>query len=262
MSEESTQSNGGTASTRLAALTETVDRAVAEPTAVAERAPPWRDRLTALASRWLPDFSRFTVARPVVFGVLAVGVLVVALLVIVLFGNRSEAEPPPRLEAAGVAGASSAASATGSVEPSELVVSVVGKVSEPGLVTVSASARVADAVAEAGGARHGTNLYALNLARKVSDGEQIYVGVPVPPEAAAESDVDSGASEGGSGKVDLNTATLEQLETLNGVGPVTAESILDWREENERFTAVEQLREVDGIGEVRLEKLRDEVVVQ
>lgn len=147
----------------------------------------------------------------------------------------------------------------------ELVVSVVGEVTDPGLVTVRPGARVADAVEKAGGHEADADLTTLNLARKLSDGEQIAVGVPVSPQAdtaGASGDVSGDTSSGGAEEiVDLNQATREQLENLSGVGEVTAGRILDWRESHGGFTAVEQLREIEGIGEKRLANLRDKVAV-
>ena len=125
-------------------------------------------------------------------------------------------------------------------------------------VTVPSGARVADALRAAGGTLPGTDFSALNLARKLSDGEQIYVGVPVPPAAVAAPGGGAGAAPR---KVDLNTATPDQLDELPGVGEVTAKRIVDWRTEHGSFSSVDQLREVDGIGAAKLARLRDQVVV-
>lgn len=149
---------------------------------------------------------------------------------------------------------------TGSGEDTPLVVSVVGKVTSPGLITISSGARVAEAIDEAGGAEQDADLLSVNLARRLTDGEQLYVGVPKPAEVVASND-GSGASNSES-KVDLNQADQEALEKLPGVGEVTSQDIVDWREENGGFSAVEQLREVDGIGEKRLERLRDKVAIE
>lgn len=147
-----------------------------------------------------------------------------------------------------------------------VVVSVVGLVQQPGLVTLAPGARIADAVSAAGGPLNGADTVGLNLARHVADGEQIVVGIATPAgrPAALGSSVRSGSPETGpaaasttpAGPVDLNTATVEQLDTLPGVGPVTAAAIVAWRQANGRFTAIDQLGEVDGIGPARLEKLR------
>ncbi len=158
----------------------------------------------------------------------------------------------------------------------ELVVSVVGLVTRPGLVRLQPGSRVADALAAAGGAVDGADLLALNMAARVADGDQIVVGV-VPPEAAppvssttsgigTSTDGSGGAPAGvggptPGGTVDLNAATVAELDALPGVGPVTATSIVSWREINGRFATVDQLSEVDGIGPGRLAKIRDLVHV-
>jgi competence protein ComEA len=145
-----------------------------------------------------------------------------------------------------------------------VVVSVVGLVQQPGLVTLAPGARIADAVSAAGGPLNGADTVGLNLARHVADGEQIVVGIATPAgrPAALGSSVGEPqigpAAEGPNPAhpVDLNTATVEQLDTLPGVGPVTAAAIMAWRQANGRFTEIDQLGEVDGIGPARLEKLR------
>jgi competence protein ComEA len=197
-----------------------------------------------------------------------VGVAAIA-AVIAAFGvwrDRPVAEPAPPLSAAvspaqvampGVAGVGPS-----SVKGAPLVVSVAGKVRRPGLVRVPDGARVADVVASAGGPLPRADLTALNLARRVADGEQILVGLPQPADGAAGGSP-AGPATGAApaGKIDLNRATLEQLDTLPGVGPVTAQRILDWRTQHGRFSAVEQLREVEGIGERRFSQLRTQVTV-
>jgi competence protein ComEA len=148
----------------------------------------------------------------------------------------------------------------------QVVVSVVGLVRQPGLVTLAPDSRIADAVVAAGGALSGTDTLGLNLARHLTDGEQVVVGISMP---AGKSPV-LGSSVGGGpagpapasggakpvGPVDLNTATVEQLDALPGVGPVRAAAIVAWRTANGKFTSVDQLGEVEGIGPARLDKLR------
>ena len=123
-----------------------------------------------------------------------------------------------------------------------LVVDVSGKVKHPGLQTLPRGSRVADALLAAGGPARGADTSGLNLARFITDGEQILVGSPVTRPAAA-----SGAPA--AGPVSLNTATIEQLDALPGVGPVLAQHIVEYRDAHAGFTAVEQLKQVTGIGD-------------
>lgn len=172
------------------------------------------------------------------------------------------AEPTPAEPAPAPSAGPTAAAPAPPAAP--LVVSVSGKVHRPGLVEVPEGARVADVLEAAGGALPGTDLSALNLARRVADGEQVAVGVPAAPDAAPVAAPGSPAPVAGAapaGKVDLNVATVEQLDALPGVGPVTAQRILEWRTRNGRFTRVEQLREIEGIGERRFAQLREMVTL-
>lgn len=147
----------------------------------------------------------------------------------------------------------------------EIVVHVVGQVLRPGLVRLRAGARVADAIKQAGGARAGADLGALNLARPLTDGEQIRV--PRPGEAVTAAGAGSGGGSGGptagggagassAAPVSLNAADASALDALPGVGPVLAQRIIDWRAEHGRFTSVDELGEVSGIGDKLLERLR------
>ncbi|PWK49365.1 competence protein ComEA [Actinoplanes xinjiangensis] len=149
------------------------------------------------------------------------------------------------------------APASGAGPGGEIVVAVGGKVRRPGLVRLVAGARVADALEAAGGAEPGVDVAPLNLARKVVDGELIMVGASAPP------GVIPGAATPGAagGLINLNTATLGQLDSLPGVGPVLAQRILDARDAQGGFRAVTDLRKVDGIGESRYEQLKDLVTV-
>ena len=162
-----------------------------------------------------------------------------------------------------VSGSASAASPTvtgASVLGQELIVDVAGKVRRPGIVTLPPGSRVFDALEAAGGARPGVDLTSLNLARVLVDGEQLLVGLSpavVPPSPGST----ASAGPSATGLVNLNTADQVTLETLPGVGPVTAQAILDWRADNGAFTSVDELLEVDGIGEVTLDELRDLVTV-
>lgn len=147
----------------------------------------------------------------------------------------------------------------------DVVVDVTGKVRRPGIVTLPPGSRVADAVDAAGGSRTGADLSTVNLARVLVDGEQVVVGLPaVPGNGAAATSPGAPtapASPASTAPVNLNTATMEQLDALPGVGPVTATSILQWRTAHGRFTTVDELLEVKGIGDATLADLRDLVVV-
>ncbi len=178
-----------------------------------------------------------------------VAVAVVAVLVALVLVWRARPEPvdaPPVAEPV----ATSARAGT----PTLLLVDVQGLVRRPGIVRLPAGARVADAIAAAGGLRPGASTQGLNLARRLTDGEQVLVGVPAP--------AGGGAAPGATGgKLDLNLATAEQLEQLPGVGPVLAARILAWRDQHGRFASVDQLREVKGIGARTFEELSPLVYV-
>jgi competence protein ComEA len=155
------------------------------------------------------------------------------------------------LPSAGVGSASETPS-TGST----IVIDVTGKVRHPGIATLPIGSRVVDAVEAAGGARTGVSLRTLNLARVLVDGEQIVVGIPGPAGVAASAASAPGAGPSGSVPlVNLNTADQTALESLPGVGPVTAQAILKWRSENGSFTAVDELLEVSGIGDATLAEI-------
>lgn len=162
-------------------------------------------------------------------------------------------------------GDASAGSNTGEGE-AEVTVDVTGKVRRPGIVVLAAGARVVDAVEAAGGARPGVDLSTINLARLLVDGEQIVVGVPAgaaggaPGAGAPVAPVPPGAPAGGV-LVNLNVASVTELEELPEVGPVTAAAIVAWRDEHGGFTSVDELLEVSGIGEKTMEMIRPHVTV-
>jgi competence protein ComEA len=155
--------------------------------------------------------------------------------------------PPPPAAEASISGLPS----------SRVVVDVVGAVRRPGLYRLRHGSRIADAVARAGGATRKADLAQLNLAAPLADGEQVVV----PKRGAAAT---SGLAPAGAGApaapVALSTATLEQLDGLPGVGPVTAQKILDYRAKHGAFQSVDELDAVPGIGAKRLDQLRDVVV--
>jgi len=141
------------------------------------------------------------------------------------------------------------------------VVHVAGAVRRTGVYRLPDGARVQDAVRRAGGATSEANLDGINLAAKVADGQQIVVPAetPVAPAAGAAPAGGSGGETPPAGPVGLNAATLEQLQTLDGVGPATAEKIVAWRTEHGGFRSVDDLGQVPGIGPKRLAALREHV---
>ena len=176
----------------------------------------------------------------------------------------------------GVGAGAAAAEGGPAQRAAEVVVHLVGEVRDPGVVELEPGARVLDAIAAAGGATDLADLTVLNLARLVSDGEQIHVfdretaarlreeGAIPAPAAHPDSGAGSGGAEGTGaaapgGYVSINSASAEQLTALSGIGPALAQRIIEWREAHGRFESVDQLLEVSGIGAKTLEKFRDSV---
>lgn len=254
----------------------------AEGTASAASDDPDEDQ-NSLLPRWLPDSSvsrswaarvRADPGRAGAIGLAIVAALAVLVTVFTLVRDQPapvmSAKLPP-VEKASAASPRSSASPGPSMNPDQpVVVSVVGLVHTPGLVTLAPGARIADALQAAGGVVNGADTVGLNMARPLGDGEQIVVGLaPVAGQPTAlGSSVAAGSTPTskapGSGPVkpkagqvvDLNTATVQELDALPGVGPITAAAIVSWRQDNGKFTSVDQLADVDGIGPARLEKLR------
>ena len=192
----------------------------------------------------------------------AVAVILVVGVVAWLGINARSDESSGMPEPAALSGAPGAAP---SEEPSEIIVSVIGEVAEPGLKTLEPGARVADAL-DAAQPLPGADTIALNHAQRLSDGQQLHIlpsgaaPPPAPGEPAPAGDNSSspGGSASGSG-VSLNNATAEELTELKGVGEVTAQAIVSFREERGGFQDVEELLEVSGIGPAKFAKLKDNV---
>jgi competence protein ComEA len=243
----------------------------------------------SLLPRWLPDGStqqdggwlarvRADPGRAGAIALAAIAAIAVLVTVFTLMREQPAPVMSAKLPPVDMAATASRGPSPGpSTRPNQpVVVSVVGLVHTPGLVTLAPGARIADALKAAGGSIDGADTVGLNMARQVDDGEQIVVGMaPVKGQPAVlGSSVSSGSVSPGSAApgqasspsrpakgaptalVNLNTATVEQLDTLPGVGPVRAAAIVAWRNANGKFTSVDQLGEVDGIGPGRLEKLR------
>lgn len=175
----------------------------------------------------------------------------------------------------GGASAAAVGAAGSSTTVAELVVDVVGEVRAPGVRRVPPGSRVGDVIEAAGGLTARADRARINLAAPVADGERIFVpavGQPVPPVAVGATGGAGAAAAGGAGgagtdtagpeaPVNLNTASPAELETLPGVGPATAQAIIDHREQQGPFRSVDDLLDVRGIGDAKLAELRDRVVV-
>ncbi|HEY1360005.1 MAG TPA: helix-hairpin-helix domain-containing protein [Thermoleophilaceae bacterium] len=137
-------------------------------------------------------------------------------------------------------------------------VHVAGRVRRPGLYRLAAGARIATAIDRAGGPAGGADLSAVNLAMKVQDGQQVLV----PKRGAAPAVGSAGSAadaSGGGARISLATATVEQLDGLDGIGPTLAKRIVEYRDKHGGFRSVDELKQVDGIGEKRFEALKDSV---
>ncbi|MFJ5259690.1 helix-hairpin-helix domain-containing protein [Streptomyces sp. NPDC088387] len=179
-------------------------------------------------------------------------------------GSFGEPEPEPEAEA--VPSTAAEPGATGPGVPGTagavVVVDVSGKVREPGVLRLPAGSRVGDALRAAGGVRPGTALDGLNRARVLVDGEQVVVGGPAgagpgPGVVPGGGTVAGPPGAAPAAPVSLNTATVEQLDTLPGVGPVLARHIIDYRTQHGGFRSVDELRDVNGIGDRRFADLRN-----
>lgn len=178
----------------------------------------------------------------------AVVVVIIALAVTVGIGILRGATAPVESVTIDAAG-----DAPDAAVPASLYVHVSGAVAAPGLYVLAPSARVVDGIAAAGGFGPGADEASVNLARPLGDGEQLHVPLvgESPPAGAPAAD----------GRVNLNTADVAALDTLPRIGPAIAQRIIDWRDQNGRFTSVDDLLAVPGIGDKMLEALRDLVTV-
>ncbi|MEV5876212.1 ComEA family DNA-binding protein [Streptomyces sp. NPDC052101] len=233
--------------------------------------PGWRERVgPALRERmpvWLQ--ARYGVERR---GVLALAVVLVAAAVFAVqhfWAGRTQtvsapqvvhAQPPYAKKKEDDAKAGGAVAGASPTPGGQIVVDVSGKVREPGIRRLPAGSRVADALRAAGGVRPGVPTEGLNRARFLIDGEQVVVGVPggaAAPPGPAVGPLSGPAGATPTTPVSLNTATADQLDTLPGVGPVLAQHIIDYRAQHGGFRSVDELREVNGIGDRRFSDLRD-----
>ena len=186
-----------------------------------------------------------------------------AAIVVVLLGARYLRGPgPPAAPPAAPAVSGAPGASVSSGRSATALVHVAGAVREPGVYRLRAGSRIDDAVQRAGGPTGRADLSAVNLAAKVEDGRQVLVPEKAPRAAPGAGAAGAAAAPAAPGQpIDLNTATLEQLDTLPGVGAVTAQKILDFREQHVGFGSVDELGQVPGIGDKRLADLREQVRV-
>lgn len=204
---------------------------------------PWKDRIDLLTQS-----PALTPTRLVAGAAAAVVLALGAWLLL-----RTPTGPPPETF---LPMADAAASSTSSSTPATVLVHAAGAVAHPGVYELVAGARVADLIDAAGGPTPDADVDQLNLAAPVADGERVYV-----PRAGEIVPGDPGNGDSPKGPLDLNTATLDQLDELPGIGPATAKAIIDERDRRGGFTSVEELLDVRGIGPAKLEQLRDLVTV-
>jgi competence protein ComEA len=195
----------------------------------------------------MPELSRTQVA---VYGVIAVALLLVGARAI--RGEGGEAEPSFAAGATETEGEGEAGGFTISGQAGDLVVDVTGAVARPGVYRMPAGSRVNDAVLRAGGATARAELEAVNLAARLADGQQVVV-----PERAAGGGVATATGAGDEeAPISLGTATVEDLDTIDGIGPVTAEDIIEFRDQHGGLASVDQLDQISGIGPATMESLR------
>jgi competence protein ComEA len=209
---------------------------------VQDRVPPWAHGITSLGAGS-------------VLGAAVVVVAVVVAAVALMHHHPTAAAPSYGSSASAGSGGtafpdpSASSAAGGFADPTSIVVDVGGRVRKPGLVTLPSGSRVADAITAAGGPLHHREIARLDLASRVTDGQLLLVGVPsAGQDGGGAADPGGPSAPSSSSPVDLSSATLEQLETLPGVGPVTGQKIIDWRTAHSGFTSIQQLQQVSGIG--------------
>jgi competence protein ComEA len=214
--------------------------------------PTWRERVEDVA-----QVVR-TPGRAIAVGLLLVGAAVAVFAIL----RPAPSGPAPELSLPMASSpSSSAAGAPSTTEPPLLVVHAAGAVNAPGLYRLASGARVDDLITAAGGLASDADGDRINLAAPLADGQRVYiprVGETVPP---AEGPTAAPGGSASSGPIDINTATVDELDSLPGVGPSIAQAIVDERERNGPFRSVDELERVRGIGPSKLDQIRDLVTV-
>ena len=198
----------------------------------------------------MPDLSRSQIA---VYGAIAAALLLLGARAIRAEGDSGGVSSSYSSDGGGYSsGGGDGFSVDKSGSGGDVVVDVTGAVARPGVYRLPAGARVTDAVERAGGASGGALLEAINLAARLADGQQVVV----PKRGPAGAPLAAGAAAGEEGPISLGTATVDQLDTIDGIGPVTAQDIIEFRDEHGGLSSVDQLDQVSGIGPATMESLR------
>jgi competence protein ComEA len=201
----------------------------------------------------MPDLSRSQIA---VYGAVAVALLLLGARAIRAEGSGGSAPGNSSSSSWSSSGSSSTGAAGFTLDSggsgSDVVVDVTGAVVRPGVYRLPGGARVTDAVERAGGATGGALLEAINLAARLADGQQVVV----PKRGPGGAPLAAGAAASEDGPISLGTATVEQLDTIDGIGPVTAQQIVEYRDQQGGLASVDQLDQVSGIGPATMESLR------
>jgi competence protein ComEA len=197
----------------------------------------------------MPELSRSQLA---VYGAVAVALLLLGARAIRAEGSGGSSYPSRSSgSSSGSAGSGGFALDSGG-SGGDLVVDVTGAVARPGVYRLPSGARVTDAVQRAGGATGSAMLEAINLAARLADGQQVVV----PKKGPGEAPLAAAGTAAEEGPISLGTATVEQLDTIDGIGPVTARDIVEFREQHGGLSSVDQLDQVSGIGPATMESLR------
>jgi competence protein ComEA len=198
-----------------------------------------------------------TRSQLLVYAAVAIALLVVGARWVLASGSSASSDPGVSYASSGSGSSPSSGSGSFSAGPGgeDVVVDVTGEVSDPGVYRMPAGSRVNDALARAGGATADANLEAINLAARLSDGQQVVVPSTTAPAPTAASTA-GGTASSSAGPISLGSATVADLDTIDGIGPVTAQNIVEFRDQHGGISSVDELSQISGIGPATMESLR------
>lgn len=222
------------------------------------------EELSLKANAMLRRAGLAKVPRAALVGMLLIG-LVVMLVALCHFLPRQSADFTASASISAFNATSETSVNSSSSDSAEILVDVEGAVIAPGLYTLPADARIGDAIEAAGGLAPDAAMGAANLAQKVSDGEQVYVPTREEQSQQAVQGISStqgqATAQSSSGKTNINTASAEELQKLDGIGPALSRRIVDHRQANGRFSSIEELKNVSGIGDAKFASIKDAICV-